>query len=181
MHSPNRSPANTFHHVPDHVFDLQHRNSNNYTVWFKILLGQCIDSIYIMRHAPIIGWILLSIVFGILVFLLDHFIMLSRTYLLPFLGFLFPTVYGETTTKNVTVDLSWHAPNATQVNSLASAINGTGAYGFIFNSSITPGNYKNYNWCNMPHVRPQEYPRAPKGYELEYVELVSANHLHCLF
>ncbi|KAI4127496.1 MAG: hypothetical protein LQ347_004573 [Umbilicaria vellea] len=170
-HSPNRSPANTFHHVPDHFFYLQQHNSNTYTVWFPILLGQCIYSIYIMRHAPIIGWIIVSIVFSISVLLLDHFIMLSRTYLLPVLGFVLPAVYGESTTKNVSVDLSWHAPNATQVNSLASAINGTGVYGFIFNSSVTPGNYKNYNWCNMPHVRPQEYPKAPKGYELEYVEL----------
>lgn len=130
-----------------------------------------------MRHAPLIGWIIVSTIFGISILLLDHLIMLVLTYLSPFLGFVLPAVYGESITKNVTVDLNWHAPNATQVNSLASAINGTGVYGFIFNSSVTMGDYGNYNWCNMPHVRPQEYQRAPKGYELEYVELVRANSI----
>ena len=131
-----------------------------------------------MRNAPIIGWVIASTVFAISVLLLDNVIMLSRTYLLPLLGFVLPTLYGQSTTNNVTVDLSWHAPNATQVNSLGSAINGTGVYGFIYNSSIIPGDYRSYNWCNMPHVRPQEYPRAPKGYELEYVELVSTVGCH---
>lgn len=36
------------------------------------------------------------------------------------------------------VNLSWHAPISSRVNSLSSAINGTGTYGFIFNSSILP-------------------------------------------
>ena len=27
--------------------------------------------------------------------------------------------------------------------------------------------------CNMPHVNPKAYPRAPKEYKLEYVEVVS--------
>ena len=73
------------------------------------------------------------------------------------------------------VDLTWHAPNATNMNSLAYAVNGTGIDGFIFNSSTTPAStsYSTYNWCNMPHVRRQEYQRAPQGYTLEYVELVS--------
>lgn len=133
-----------------------------------------------MRHAPIIGWVIATIVLGISVLLLDQIMMLSRAYLLPLLGFDLPAVYGQATTKNMTVDLSWHAPNATQVNNLGSAINGTGVYGFVFNSSMTPGDYKNYNWCNMPHVRPREYPRAPKGYELEYVELVSAARFHSI-
>lgn len=72
------------------------------------------------------------------------------------------------------VDLSWHPPNSTVINSLTSAVNGTGIYGYIFNSSITPAGvpYSTYNWCNMPHVRAQEYPPAPSGYKLEYVELV---------
>lgn len=131
-------------------------------------------SLYIMRFAPIIGWAIASTVFGISVLLLDRVVMFSRTYLLPLLGFVLPAVNGQSI-NNMTVDISWHAPNATQVSNLGNAINGTGVYGFIFNSSVTPGDYKTYNWCNMPHVRPQEYPRAPEGYELEYVELVSAN------
>jgi acid phosphatase len=72
------------------------------------------------------------------------------------------------------VDLSWHAPNSSVINNLTTVVNGTGIYGFIFNSSTTPSGvpYSTYNWCNMPHVRAQEYPPAPSGYKLEYVELV---------
>ena len=72
------------------------------------------------------------------------------------------------------IDLSWHAPNKTSINSLATVINGTGVSGYIFNSSTTPAgeSYSSYNWCNMPHVRAQEYTKAPAGYELKYVELV---------
>jgi hypothetical protein len=72
------------------------------------------------------------------------------------------------------VDLNWYAPNATQINNLTSVINGTDVYGFIFNSSLTPAGspYGTYNWCNMPHVRPQEYVTPPDNYKLEYVEVV---------
>ena len=72
------------------------------------------------------------------------------------------------------VDLSWHPPNTTVVNSLSSVINGTGIHGYTFNSSTTPAGvpYGTYNWCNMPHVRAQEYPIALSDYKLEYVELV---------
>lgn len=78
-------------------------------------------------------------------------------------------------TKNQTVDLSWHAPAQSQVNSLSSAINGTGTYGFIFNSSQGP--LDTYNWCNMPHVNPKTYPRVKdSSYKLEYVEVVHRHH-----
>ena len=75
------------------------------------------------------------------------------------------------------VDLSWHAPKSTIINNLTAVVNGTGIYGYIFDSSITPASvpYSTYNWCNMPHVRAQEYPPAPSGYKLEYVELVWGN------
>ena len=33
-----------------------------------------------------------------------------------------------------------------------------------------------YNWCNMPHVRPQEYPQANSSYSLQYVELIHRHH-----
>jgi hypothetical protein len=72
------------------------------------------------------------------------------------------------------VDLTWHAPNATSINNLASVVNGSGVGGFIFNGSITPASvpYLTYNWCNMPHVRAKEYPRVSQEYTLEYVEIV---------
>lgn len=71
------------------------------------------------------------------------------------------------------VDGSWHAPNATDINNLDKVLNSDGVYGFIFDSSQTPDKeYGKYNWCNMPHVRPREYPKAPKAYKLQYVEVV---------
>ena len=36
------------------------------------------------------------------------------------------------------VNLSWHAPISSEINSLSSVINSTGTYGFVFNSSILP-------------------------------------------
>ena len=97
-------------------------------------------------------------------------IMSFTKYVLPSLVTLYYPV--SSTIVNGTVDLNWHPPNATAINSLANVINGTGVYGFVFNSSITPGSYADYNWCNMPHVRSKEYPKANVEYELEYVEVV---------
>lgn len=72
------------------------------------------------------------------------------------------------------VDLSWHAPNATSINDLSQVISGTDVYGFIYNSSTTPGDkYGVYNWCNMPHVRATEYKKPSSEYKLQYVEVVS--------
>lgn len=72
------------------------------------------------------------------------------------------------------VDVAWHAPAQTNINNLTTALNGSGIYGFIFNSSNTPSSqYGTYNWCNMPHVRKTEYVKADEGFELQYVEVVS--------
>lgn len=77
--------------------------------------------------------------------------------------------------SNTTLDLDWHAPALSQVNSLSSAINGTGTYGSIFNSSQGPLN--TYNWCNMPHVNSKTYPKVKdSGYKLEYVEVIHRHH-----
>ena len=81
--------------------------------------------------------------------------------------------------KTSTINLSWHAPNSTNINDLHSVINGTGTNGFVFNSSQLPAGFEyaaTYNWCNMPHVRPTEYPQAPPGYKLEYVEVIHRHH-----
>lgn len=45
---------------------------------------------------------------------------------------------AKTDSINMTVDLSWHAPISSSINNLTLAINGTGTYGFIFNSSTLP-------------------------------------------
>jgi acid phosphatase len=75
--------------------------------------------------------------------------------------------------SNGTVDLSWHRPNQININNFSFVVNGTGANGF-YNTSVTPATaaYSTYNWCNMPHVRQEEYVKAAQGYKLEYVELV---------
>lgn len=77
--------------------------------------------------------------------------------------------------SSVSVGLTWHPPNSSWINDLGSVINGTGIHGFIFNSSDLPSgvSYGSYNWCNMPHVRRQEYPVASREYKLQYVEVVS--------
>lgn len=75
---------------------------------------------------------------------------------------------------NSSVNLAWHAPSNSWVTNLNDVINKTGVYGFIFDSSTNPPGtpYGTYNWCNMPHVRPQEYKKVDSEYQLEYVELV---------
>lgn len=77
------------------------------------------------------------------------------------------------TAQNHSVDLEWHAPRKSWINNLDGVLNGTGTNGFIFNGSQLPAgtSYGTYNWCNMPHVRSQEYPRASEDYELQYVEV----------
>jgi hypothetical protein len=88
---------------------------------------------------------------------------------------LMPIVFGSiTTAQNMTVDLRWNAPKKSWINDLGQVLNGTGTNGFVFNSSQLPAGtpYGTYNWCNMPHVRAQEYPRVSKGFELVYVEVL---------
>lgn len=72
------------------------------------------------------------------------------------------------------IDATWYAPSPNDVNNLTKAVNEEGTYGFIFDSSETPDDiYGTYNWCNMPHIRTQEYKKASREYKLRYVEVVS--------
>ena len=74
-------------------------------------------------------------------------------------------------------DLAWYPPNATAVTNLQAVLNGTGAFGFIFNSSQTPDSaYGTYNWCNMPHARRSEYAVPAAEYTLQYVEIIHRHH-----
>lgn len=67
----------------------------------------------------------------------------------------YPPINGSTATSNLT----W-------------ALDGSGAPG-IYNSSVTPnGSYGIYNWCDMPHVRAQNYPRPAQNMTLQYVEMI---------
>lgn len=68
----------------------------------------------------------------------------------------------------------WHKPAQGDINDLDGVIRGKGVYGFIYDSSHTPDDeYGTYNWCNMPHVRRQEYVEPGREFELKYVEVVS--------
>ena len=80
---------------------------------------------------------------------------------------------AATVPKTSTVDLGWYAPKKSWINDLGQVVNGTGTNGFVFSGSQLPAGvkYGSYNWCNMPHVRKKEYPRASKEYELVYVEV----------
>lgn len=71
------------------------------------------------------------------------------------------------------IDLSWHEPKKSWINDLGKVLNGTGTYGFAFHGSQLPVGtpYGTYNWCNMPHVRSQEYPSVGEDYELQFVEV----------
>lgn len=71
-------------------------------------------------------------------------------------------------------NMKWYPPSSSQVNDLDKVLDGKGTWGFIYESSHTPDDkYGTYNWCNMPHARKREYKKAPKDYELQYVEVVS--------
>jgi hypothetical protein len=77
------------------------------------------------------------------------------------------------TVTAIAIDTSWHPPAATAITNLEDVLNSSGVFGFIFDSSKTPPElYGRYNYCNMPHVRRREYPRASEEYELVYVEIV---------
>lgn len=93
--------------------------------------------------------------------------MISPTILLPLLW------VPIATAGNTSVDLGWYAPKKSWINNLDQVLNGSGTNGFIFNGSQLPAGtpYGTYNWCNMPHVRREEYPRAAAEYELQYVEM----------
>lgn len=81
---------------------------------------------------------------------------------------------GRQCPGSTNVSLAWHAPEQYFVNDLAQAVNGTGTYGFIFDSSSGP--LDTYNYCNMPHTNPKTYPKASSEYKLEYVEIVHRHH-----
>jgi hypothetical protein len=93
-----------------------------------------------------------------------------------FLSFALPWV-SLAATQNTTVDLKWHAPKKTWINNLDAILKDNGTHDFYFNGSTLPAGtkYGVYNWCNMPHVRRNEYPVPNEEYTLEYVEVVSVS------
>ncbi|KAH9868652.1 hypothetical protein J1614_007724 [Plenodomus biglobosus] len=74
--------------------------------------------------------------------------------------------------NSTAIDLNWHAPTKSWINDLEQVLNGTGTNGFVFSGSQLPSGvqYGTYNWCNMPHVRKEEYKKVSDDFELLYVE-----------
>lgn len=97
--------------------------------------------------------------------------MASAKSLIPLLM----ATWASASTSNNTkaVDTSWHPPKKSWVNDLDQVMNSTGTHGFVFSGSQLPAGvpYGTYNWCNMPHVRREEYKKAGDGFELIYVEV----------
>lgn len=84
------------------------------------------------------------------------------------------TAFGHYSMAAPSVDLGWYPPNATVINNLTNVLDATGVYGFVYNNSYpTDVPYGTYDWCNMPHVRKEEYEKPSNEYKLKYVELVS--------
>lgn len=93
---------------------------------------------------------------------------------MPFVKSVVPLVWiSLAQAHNVSIDLGWHAPRKSWIDDLAQVLNDTGTNGFSFGGSQLPAGvpYGTYNWCNMPHVRRQEYPQAGQEYALQYVEM----------
>lgn len=72
------------------------------------------------------------------------------------------------------VSLEWHPPAKYFVDNLSTVINATGPHGFIYDTSEGPAD--TYNWCNMPHTNPRNYPKASGNYSLVYVEVIHRHH-----
>ncbi|KAJ3873944.1 histidine phosphatase [Lentinula edodes] len=84
-------------------------------------------------------------------------------------------VFGLVSVTSAT-NVIHYPPKLTNLNNLTFVLNGTGAPG-IFNSSITPDSeYGIYNWCNMPHVRTEEYLAPSSNYTLKYIEVIQRHH-----
>ncbi|KAK0437736.1 phosphoglycerate mutase-like protein [Desarmillaria tabescens] len=75
------------------------------------------------------------------------------------------------------VNVTHYAPRSTNINNLTYVVNGTTDAPGIYNTSTTPDSeYGTYNWCNMPHVRVNEYVTPSSNYTLEYVEIIQRHH-----
>ena len=128
-----------------------------------------------MSHVSTVGWTLLLVALSIGLYMLSSIAVFASTFILPVFGVLVANTNAQKPSSN-TSNADWNIPNQTKINELNAVIDGSGAHGFIFNSSYAPPAnhyYGGFNWCNMPHVHTQTYVEAPTGYTLEYVEVVS--------
>ncbi|ELQ44913.1 hypothetical protein M0657_004850 [Pyricularia oryzae] len=73
------------------------------------------------------------------------------------------------------VDVGWYPSSQTAFNDLTAVVDGAGVPKFTFDPS---GEWQDdgYNWCNMPHVRAQDYMQPSTDFELQYVEIIQRHH-----
>lgn len=119
-----------------------------------------------------LSWLLYATVPILTIFMLSKCLVI----LMPSVALLInPVLTSATPTTGI--DLSYHPPSVNIINSLPAVLNSTGVFGFVFDSSQTSSRpYSTYNWCNMPHVRPQEYIIPPADFSLKYVEVIHRHH-----
>jgi acid phosphatase len=79
--------------------------------------------------------------------------------------------------STIPIDLNWHPPSPSWITNLTTVVNGTGIQGLQFDWS---GQFQNqsdgvrydYDYCDMPRVREQEYKIPDRKFKMVYVELV---------
>ena len=103
-----------------------------------------------MSNVSFIASIILLIIAVLVALFALQVVMFFKAYILPILGWFIVSSEAQSTNgAAMNVSLSWHAPNASQINNRGNVINGTGAYGFTFNGSYvnsTNTYYGGYNW-----------------------------------
>ncbi|KAH8823131.1 histidine phosphatase [Flagelloscypha sp. PMI_526] len=99
-----------------------------------------------------------------------HLAMLAQSSLSFFSTFLMSSVLHEVSNAAVV----YYPPANTTISNLTFALHGSGRPG-IYNSSQS-ANYGEYNWCNMPHVRREEYQPANSSFKLQYIEVIHRHH-----
>jgi acid phosphatase len=125
-----------------------------------------------MRHVRLLsGALILLLLTSLFLTAMPRF---SSTYILPLLWTPTATTKGQSPNEG----LKWYAPKQSWINDLSAMINGSGTHGFNFAGSRLPEGtrYGTYNYCNMPHVRREEYDIVGEEYELRYVEVIHRHH-----
>ncbi|KAK9465795.1 histidine phosphatase superfamily [Lipomyces arxii] len=76
-----------------------------------------------------------------------------------------------------TESITHYSPANVSIGNLRDVLDpSTRTNGGFYNTSTVPNDqYGAYDYCNMPHVRAQEY-QAPEGYSLQYVEVLHRHH-----
>ena len=129
-----------------------------------------------MSHVSVFAWFLLLLLCVLLLSFIVSAGMLFTQWLLPTFGFLTLLEVQNGSMYNSSIDKLWYPPDSNPINDLNTVINGTGVYGFVFNSSYAPVSndyYGGYDYCNMPHVNKAQYLKPSDKFTLEYVEVVS--------